>query len=67
MSESRITRMTQMKGGLGWQVGRRCVAETNVVSKAEGAGLGSAGGVKVAGGARDKAGERGCGVIRAIL
>ena len=43
-----------MKGGLGWQVGRRRVADTNAVSGAE--EVGRAGGAECAGGTRDKAG-----------
>ena len=46
--------------------GAKGVADTDAASGAEGVGLGSAGGVKGAGGKRDKAGGRGCGVIRAI-
>ena len=38
MSESRITRITQIKSGLGAQVGRRRVADTDAVGGAEDVG-----------------------------
>ena len=67
MSESRITRMTQMKGGLGWQVGRRRVADTDTVAGAQDAGwIGRWGGesasINVVSGAED-VGEQ---VVRSV-
>ena len=54
-----------MKGGLGWQMGRRRVADTDAVSRAE--EVGRADSAECVDGTKDKAVVKGCGVIRAIL